>query len=78
MPKAIIRYKKPETLKILKALAEYFDFEISEPKETGFEINGVLFIPGDKSADISELGKIFSGKNLDAAELRKKAWQRGK
>ncbi|WPU98101.1 hypothetical protein SNE26_18925 [Mucilaginibacter sp. cycad4] len=43
-----------------------------------FGINGIPFIPADKSAGVSELGKIFSGKNFDAAELRKKPWQQRK
>lgn len=77
MPEVVIKYKKPETLKILKLLAKYLDFEIV-PKNEDNKINGVSFIPGDKTIDIQELSKIFTGKNLDAKQLRKDAWTRKK
>jgi hypothetical protein len=32
MPEVTITYKKPETLKILKGLAKYFDFKISSKR----------------------------------------------
>jgi hypothetical protein len=32
MPEIIIKYKKPETLKILKGLAKYLDFKVSSNK----------------------------------------------
>jgi len=79
MSKAIIEYKKPETLKILKSLAKYFDFKISTPKEKSeTKRDEITIIPGDPSVDISGMEEIFSGKNLDAKELRTKAWQRTK
>lgn len=34
MKEAIIKYKDSKTFEILKSLAKYFDFSISEPKET--------------------------------------------
>lgn len=93
MPEVTIKYEKPETLKILKGLAEYFDFEIdsstngkllddvlvpSEQKSRKeYSINGVTIIPGDPTADINELRKVFSGKNIDAKKLRE-AWKRPK
>ncbi len=78
MPEAIITYEKPETLKVLKALAEYFDFEIIEKKGNTYSVNGVTMIPGDPTADLSELSKVFTGKNLDAKKLREEAWRRKK
>ena len=78
MPEVIIKYKKPETLKILKGLAKYFDFKVSVIKEEIVNLNGVTFIPGDKSIDISGMEDVFTGKNIDPKELRRKAWQRPK
>ena len=78
MPEVTIKYEKPETLKILKALAEYFDFQIIEKKDSEYSVNGVTMIPGDRTADLSELRRIFSGKNLDAKKLREEAWRRKK
>jgi len=76
MPEIIIKYKKPETLKILKGLAKYFDFKISSPKEKQKKSLDDILIAGDKSLDISSLTEIFTGKNLDAGELRKEMWKR--
>lgn len=76
MPEVIIKYKKPETLKILKGLAKYFDFKISKPKDVTTKSLDDILIPGDKTLDISPLNDIFTGKNLDAADLRKKMWKR--
>lgn len=76
MPEVTIKYKKPETLKILKGLAKYFDFKISAKKSEPFTINGVTIIPADKNVDTSDLTKLFTGKDIDAAKLRKEAWQR--
>ncbi|MFC0517014.1 hypothetical protein ACFFGT_22585 [Mucilaginibacter angelicae] len=78
MPEVTIKYKKPETLKILKGLAKYFDFKISPSsakKET--PLNDIL-IPGNKKLDVSELKKVFTGKDLDAKKLRNDLWQRNK
>jgi hypothetical protein len=76
MPEIIITYKKPETLKILKSLAKYFDFTVSSGKKELKNVNGVTVIPGDKNIDTSELEEIFTRNNIDAAKLRKEAWQR--
>ncbi|QKJ30419.1 hypothetical protein HQ865_11850 [Mucilaginibacter mali] len=79
MPEVTIKYKKPETLKILKGLAKYFDFVIStKPEAKGTKPVDDIIIPGDKSLDISVLDDIFTGKNLDAKQLRKDAWERKK
>jgi len=76
MPEVIIKYKKPETLKILKGLAKYFDFKISPSKEKQKKSLDDILIAGDKSLDISSLSEIFTGKNLEAVELRKEMWKR--
>ena len=78
MPEVLLKYKKPKTLKMIKALAEYLDFEIFTVKEKKVKINGITIIPADKSVDTSEMEALFSGRNLDAKELRQKAWQRTK
>jgi hypothetical protein len=77
MPEVTITYKKPETLKILKGLAKYFDFKVSadKSKEQLQSINGITISPKDKNADITELRQVFTGTDVDAAQLRK-AWQR--
>jgi uncharacterized protein (DUF427 family) len=36
MPEVTIKYKKPETLKILKGLAKYFDFKIADKAKKNF------------------------------------------
>ncbi len=76
MPEVVIKYKKPETLKILKGLAKYFDFKVTENRSAPVSVNGVTIIPGDKRIDITDLTEVFTGKNIDAAKLRKDAWQR--
>jgi len=78
MPEVIIQYKKPETLKILRGLAKYFDFKISTVKTKTYKINGVTVIPGDTSIVPDDLSDIFLDRNLNAEKLREKAWQRGK
>ncbi len=86
MPEVTITYKNPKTLEALKDLSKYFDFIISKPKtkkkdklpDNTFTINGVTVVRGDSSIDISEMSDVFTGKNIDAKELRKEAWQRHK
>jgi hypothetical protein len=76
MPEVIIKYKKPETLKILKGLAKYFDFKISKQKNATIKSLDEILVQGDKTLDISPLNEIFTGKNLDASDLRRKMWKR--
>jgi hypothetical protein len=78
MPEVIIKYKKPETLKILKGLAKYFDFKVSSPKSQPKRSFDDILIPGDKKLDISSLNEIFTGKDLDSADLRSAMWKRTK
>lgn len=77
MPEVTIKYKKPETLRILKSLAKYFDFKVSTEKpkkKEPYTINGVTIIPGTGVVNTDDLSDIFNG--VDAAKLRKEAWQR--
>ncbi|MFD1258858.1 hypothetical protein ACFQ3S_18770 [Mucilaginibacter terrae] len=92
MPEVTIKYKKPETLKILKGLGKYLDFIVSTKKKTPVEaiaatevpeqetykIGNATVIRGDRSIDTTDLGEIFTRNNIDAAQLRKKAWERNK
>jgi len=78
MPEVTIKYKKPETLKILKSLAKYFDFTVSSGKKEQTSVNGITILPKDKNASLDELMDVFTGMNIDAAELRENAWQRKK
>ena len=75
MPEAIIKYKKPETLKILKGLAKYFDFTISADKKTKKDRLAEVLIPGDESVDISGLEKVITNSEMDAKTLRE-SWKR--
>ncbi|OOQ58053.1 hypothetical protein [Mucilaginibacter pedocola] len=77
MPEVTITYKKPETLKILKGLAKYFDFKINVRSKESTLLDDIL-VPADKSADISELRSVFTGKDIDAKKLREQLWQRKK
>lgn len=78
MPEVIIKYKKPETLKILKGLAKYFDFKVSSStqKIKPYKLNGVTIIPASEKFDPKDMTELFTEKNIDAAKLRKEAWQR--
>ena len=86
MPEVTITYENPKTLKILKDISKYFDFSVSQPKtrkkdaqpKNTFTVNGVTIIRGDASIDISEMSDVFTGKNIDAKELRRKAGMRNK
>ena len=82
MPEITIKYSDSKTLKVLKALSGYLNFTFSAaPKKNDKKellINGVPAISGDNSIDISEMEKIFTGRNIDAKKLREKAWQRSK
>lgn len=85
MKEVIIRYDNPKTLQILKNIAKYFDFSISDIKHPKKEknkkleyVNGIPYTPGDASIDITELSEIFTGKNINASAIRAKEWQRQK
>lgn len=78
MPEVTIKYKKPETLKILKGLAKYFDFKISSSKQKlkAYKLNNVTIIPASEEFDPTDMTELFTEKNIDPAKLRKEAWQR--
>jgi len=81
MPEITIKYNDSKTLKVLQALSELLDFTLSsakKEKKRKIPGNNVSITPGDPSIDISELNNIFTGKNIDAKELRSKTWQRKK
>ena len=83
MPEIIVKYKDKRTLQALQDLAKYFDYEISVPdslekNEHQINVNGVTIITADSSVDTTELIEIFTGKNINASELRNDAWQRRK
>jgi hypothetical protein len=61
---------------MLKLIGKYFWFFISLIKHGGEKINyhleyvnGVPYIPGNSSIEITELFKIFTGKNINAKKL---------
>ncbi|WP_316812826.1 hypothetical protein [Pedobacter heparinus] len=80
MKEVTVKYKSSKTLEALKELGKYLGFSISEKADSkrkeGFHINGVTMIPGDESIDISELHEVFTGKGLNATQLRSSGWQR--
>lgn len=77
MPEVVIKYKTPKTLRALKDFAKYFDFTISPAlKDETLKLNGVTIISGQKSSKLFKVNQIFSGKNINAKDLRKKAWER--
>ncbi|TZF86159.1 hypothetical protein FW774_03675 (plasmid) [Pedobacter sp. BS3] len=83
MKEAIIKYRNPKTLKALYDLSKYLGFSVSSQNPVGKKqgsntVNGVPVIPGDKTIDIAELTAIFTGKELNASDLRKTEWRRNK
>lgn len=83
MPEIIIKYKSNKTLAALQDLAKYFDFVISssgidKKNRKQITLNGVPLLPADSSIDTSDLGDIFTNKNIDPKQLRDEAWQRKK
>lgn len=86
MPELVIKYSNKKTLQALMDLAKYFDFSVVLPQSANPEasggkskkIKGVTVITANSSIDTSYLESVFSHKNIDAKNLRKKAWQRDK
>ena len=80
MKEVVIKYKSNKTLEALRDLGKYLGFSVSDTPtdkaSTEFFINGVEVIPGDETVNFSELKNVFTGKGLDANELRKSGWQR--
>jgi hypothetical protein len=82
MKEVTIKYKSNKTLDALRDMGKHLGFTVDEPKENKpaerFFINNVPVIRGDDSIDITELETIFTGKGLNADEVRKSGWQRKK
>ena len=82
MKEVTVKYKSNKTLQALRDMGKYLGFTVDEqPSAKKSDINlikGVHIIPGDNSIDLTELHEIFTGRELDAAELRSSGWQRNK
>ncbi len=79
MPEVTIKYKEQKTLEALKGISKYFGFVISKPVvEKKSKSGNSSIIAGDPTIDISELFEIFTGKDVNPKDVRKKAWQRKK
>lgn len=80
MKEVTIKYKSNKTLEALKDLGKYLGFSVSEKtvskRKEEIKINGVTMVPGDESIDISELHEVFTGKGLNATQLRSSGWER--
>lgn len=76
MTEVLLELEKPETIEVLRGLEAELHFKILKTNEAKSAIDDIL-VPGDKSIIPEDLSDIFSDKNLDAKELRRKAWQRG-
>nr|WP_121272153.1 hypothetical protein [Pedobacter schmidteae] len=80
MKEVTIKYKSNKTLEALKDLGKYLGFSVSErvssKRNEQNHINGVTVVPGDESIDISELHEVFTGKGLNATQLRSSGWER--
>lgn len=80
---AIIKYKNPDAIKILKDIGKFLDFTIekeSKPDKIGKQeiiyINGVACLPPDPKADFKKLKGEFTGLNYSKDLLREKAWKK--
>jgi len=73
MPEVTIKYEKPETLKILKGLAEYFDFEI-EPSSAEEKLLDNILVPADtkstKEISVNGVTMIPGDPSIDITELK--------
>jgi hypothetical protein len=79
MPELTIKYRNNRTLQLLTDLAKYFDFEVSPSiaiDKTNESMQDIPLLAGDSSINIEDLTTIFTGKNLDAQNLRKESWTR--
>lgn len=75
MHKVTIRYKHQRTLKALKGIAKYFDFEIEgEDKPANKKQKAEPPITYAKNPDFKALAGIWKDKNITIEQLRDKAW----
>lgn len=80
---AIIKYKNPDAIKILKDIGKFLDFTIEEGLNPGKNknqgivfINGVACLPPDPKADFKKLKGEFTGLSYTKESLREKAWKK--
>ena len=82
MPELVIKYKSKKTLNVLMDISQYFGFSVILPNKVKFkkefQLNGVTILAADKSIDVSELEAVYTGKSIDAKQLRKDSWQRAR
>ena len=82
MPELVIKYKNKKTLNVLLDISRYFGFSVILPKkakpEKEFQLNGVTILAADKTIDVSGFEPVFTGKGIDAKQLRSEAWQRAR
>ena len=76
MPEVIIKYKKSKTLNILKKLSILLDFKVSPVAPHIDPRFFDILIPGNKDLNLEELKTLFTGKEIDAKQLRNNLWQR--
>ena len=80
---AIIKYKNPDAIKILKDIGKFLDFTIeqesqqekNQSQEIVF-IDGVACLPPNPKADFKRLKGEFTGLNYSKDSLREKAWRK--
>lgn len=80
---AIIKYKNPDAIKVLKDIGKFLDFTIEQEspqdknQSQGIEfIDGVACLPPDPKADFKRLKGEFTGLNYSKDSLREKAWRK--
>jgi hypothetical protein len=80
---AIIKYKNPDAIKILKDIGKFLDFTIEQEsqheknQDQGIVfIDGVGYLPPDPKADFKKLKGEFTGLNYSKDSLRDKAWRK--
>ncbi|HET7118519.1 MAG TPA: hypothetical protein VFI29_18635 [Hanamia sp.] len=80
---AIIKYKNPDAIKILKDIGKFLDFTIEKGLKSGGNknqriifINGVACLLPDPKADFRKLKGEFTGLNYTKESLREKGWKK--
>lgn len=80
---AIIKYKNPDAIKLLKDIGKFLDFTIEQESQQGKNqdpgiifIDGVACLPPDPKADFKKLKGEFTGLNYSKDSLRDKAWRK--
>jgi hypothetical protein len=80
---AIIKYKNPDAIKILKDIGKFLDFTIENKPDSAKNkkqevvfIDGIACLPPDPKADFKKLKGEFTGLNYAKDSLRSKAWKK--